>query len=203
MNWKNQEVRRGDLRIEFSFIIHTLYYLEQYEDSKFKRLNNAKENNNYDFIPSNNIDNSIKTNQLKKFEDNQYNLTKKDLAFANIKIANSNPNIHSDHRTSSSVVSENDGSKTSTSSVKSENLQELWKILDDDNNSQIFTQRENEIKMIKQRQKSLNNKNEYVIDQQLSARGEKKPIQGRTTVIPSKDVSKKPKIRNYNNKSDD
>ena len=139
-------------------------------------------------------------------------MTKKDLAFANIKNANSNPNVRPKSTeinpySSSSVYSENDGSKTPISSVRSENLQELWKILDDDNNSQILTQRENEIKMIKQRQKSLNNKNEYVIDQQLSARGEKKPIQqGRTTtttVITSKDVSKKPKIRNYNNKNDD
>ena len=110
----------------------------QYEDSKFKRFNSAKENFS-DIVPSV-IDYSSK---LKKLEDIQYNLTKKDLAFANIKNTNSNPNLRpksSDETRVSSFSSDNDN-KT-VSSVRSENLQDLWKILDDTNNSQIITQRE-------------------------------------------------------------
>ena len=114
----------------------------------------------------------------------------KDLAFANIKSAgtNSNPNIRAVSATDTSFTSENEP-KTTSSSVKSENLQELWKLLDENNNSQIITPHrqddyDSKAAFLKQQKDKNVNKNEYVIDQQLSARGKKKPIQqGRTILI--------------------
>ena len=136
----------------------------------------------------------------------------KDLAFANIKSAgtNSNPNIRAVSATDTSFTSENEP-KTTSSSVKSENLQELWKLLDENNNSQIITPHrqddyDRKAAFLKQQKDKNVNKNEYVIDQQLSARGKKKPIQqGRTmSNANNKEITTttKPKIRNYNNKND-
>jgi hypothetical protein len=95
------------------------------------------------------------------------------------------------------LTSDNDN-KTASSSIKSENLQELWKILDE--NSSQYSHRDDTKSILKQQQKGKNvNKNEFFTDQ-LSARGEKKTIQNKTTNV-VKDV-KKGKIRNYNIKND-
>ena len=89
--------------------------------------------------------------KLVNLEKRQYELTKKQLAFAQRKsIAKSDPVLsvneykssnYKDKDSDSLTISQDDSNNTVISSIKSENLREVWKILDDNENDSLMKSR--------------------------------------------------------------
>jgi len=82
-------------------------------------------------------------NKLQKLEDMQYDLTRQQLALAqrNMKSAptlTSNRKGAPDFESLNSLSSENQTNQMSMSTVRSENLQEIWRIIDDNENNSIL-----------------------------------------------------------------
>ena len=142
---------------------------------------------------------SALTNQLQQLEKKQYELTKQQLAFAQKKaMAKSEPSLNKDYNVSKykESTSTTEDTNTLASSVRSDNLSDIWRIIDDHEANPVFESSEGPFASA-MKVTSLKPKRPIPSTSSKSPRQIQKAPNN--SILESK--IQKPKIRNYNDRT--